>query len=224
MRPIAGRAAVALATLASGCGNAARPSSGSATRSLTASTVTVRSGDSFFAIGSRVGVDPYKLAAHNGMTIHSYIYPGDTLKVPGATRTSSGPKTTTAPRTSSSASSSTKEQRIVKEAMKHVGKPYVWGAAGPNSFDCSGFVHYVMNRAGRSGYRSNSRGYAAMSKPVSKSKMRPGDLVFVYSPVSHVGIYIGNNKMVHASNRTDGVKVSNMSSYRNVTWFAGRLS
>ncbi|MEZ5383032.1 MAG: LysM peptidoglycan-binding domain-containing C40 family peptidase [Microthrixaceae bacterium] len=201
-------ALTALVTLAAGCGTA--PSS---------RTYTVRSGDSFYGIASKTGTDPHKLAAYNGMTIRSYIFPGDVLKVPGGSTSGTRPK---APVTRPKAPSTSFGQRLANEGMKHVGKRYVYGTAGPNTFDCSGQVVYAYKKAGRSIPRYSSSMMAARATRVSKSKMRPGDLVFIYSPVSHVGIYIGNGKMVHASNRDTGVKVSSLSSYR-APWFAGRL-
>jgi cell wall-associated NlpC family hydrolase len=98
----------------------------------------------------------------------------------------------------------------MQKALGKVGSPYRYGAAGPNAFDCSGLVSWAFNNSGKSLPRTSS----AMSRvgtPVSKSALQPGDLVFFYKPVSHVGIYIGNGKIVHASNRKSPVKISDMS-------------
>src|SRR4051794_22253709 len=89
-------------------------------------------------------------------------------------------------------------QVAVETALAQQGKPYGWGAAGPGSFDCSGLVNYSYQAAGVALPRT-SRALSTMGTPVAKADLRPGDLVFFYSPVSHVGIYIGNGQMVHAS-------------------------
>ncbi len=95
----------------------------------------------------------------------------------------------------------------VQYALAQVGKAYVYGAAGPSSFDCSGLTMMAWAQAGVSLPHSSS---AQMSSgtPVSQSQLAPGDLVFYYSPVSHVGIYIGNGKIVDASNPRTGVRVA----------------
>ena len=95
----------------------------------------------------------------------------------------------------------------VQYAMAQVGKSYVYGAAGPSSFDCSGLTMMAWQQAGVSLPHSSS---AQMSSgtPVSQSQLQPGDLVFYYSPVSHVGMYIGNGQIVNALNPSEGIKVS----------------
>lgn len=107
---------------------------------------------------------------------------------------------------------------IVSFAKTKLGKPYVWGAQGPNSFDCSGFTYYVVkNTVGKSIPRTSS----AQSKCgtyVSKSNLKAGDLVFFDTAgsnngnVSHAGIYIGNGQFIHASSTQKKVVISNMSS------------
>jgi cell wall-associated NlpC family hydrolase len=96
-------------------------------------------------------------------------------------------------------------------ARSKLGKPYRWGAAGPSAFDCSGLVQWSFKQAGISLPRTSSA-QSHVGKPVSRSELRPGDLVFFYTPVSHVGIYIGGNKVVHASTAGQPVKISDMSS------------
>ena len=98
----------------------------------------------------------------------------------------------------------------MQKALGKVGSPYRYGAAGPNAFDCSGLVNWAYKGAGKSLPRSSSA-ISRIGTPVSKSALQPGDLVFFYKPVSHVGIYIGNGKIVHASNRKSPVKISDMS-------------
>ena len=85
----------------------------------------------------------------------------------------------------------------VEVAMAQLGDSYVWGAEGPNSFDCSGLMLYAWGKAGVS-LPHSSKAQASEGRRVSKSQLMPGDLVFFYSPISHVGMYIGNGRMVHA--------------------------
>jgi cell wall-associated NlpC family hydrolase len=102
-----------------------------------------------------------------------------------------------------------KASSALNHAMSKIGSPYRWGAAGPNAFDCSGLVSWAYRQAGVSLPRT-SRAMSTVGKPVSKSDLRPGDLVFFYKPVSHVAIYIGGGKVVHASTKSSPVKISGM--------------
>ncbi|MFB9744900.1 C40 family peptidase [Pseudonocardia sulfidoxydans] len=97
-------------------------------------------------------------------------------------------------------------------ALQQIGKPYKWGSAGPSAFDCSGLVHYAFQQMGV----TLPRTAAAMSQvgtPVSKSELKPGDLVFFYSPVSHVAIYVGDGKVVNATTDGEPVQVSPLSDF-----------
>jgi cell wall-associated NlpC family hydrolase len=98
-------------------------------------------------------------------------------------------------------------QIAVDTAMAQRGKPYVWAAGGPGSFDCSGLTSFAYGAAGVS-LAHSSRLQSQMGQAVSRDALQPGDLVFFYSPVSHVGIYIGNGQMVHAPTSGDVVKVA----------------
>ncbi len=100
---------------------------------------------------------------------------------------------------------------VVASAMAQRGKPYVWAAAGPGSFDCSGLTQYAFRAAGIS-LPHSSRMQSQMGTAVSRAGLQPGDLVFFYSPVSHVGIYVGNGQMVHAPTSGDVVKVAGIDS------------
>jgi cell wall-associated NlpC family hydrolase len=97
----------------------------------------------------------------------------------------------------------------VSAALSKIGTPYRWGATGPNAFDCSGLVKWSFAKVGRQLPRT-SRAQAGVGKPVSRKDLQPGDLVFFYKPISHVGIYIGDGKIVHASRRGEPVKISDM--------------
>ena len=95
--------------------------------------------------------------------------------------------------------------------MSQRGKPYVWGADGPGSYDCSGLTQYAFKAAGIA-LPHSSRLQSGMGQAVSRDQLQPGDLVFFYKPVSHVGIYIGNGQMVHAPTSGDVVKVAKIDS------------
>jgi cell wall-associated NlpC family hydrolase len=100
-------------------------------------------------------------------------------------------------------------QAAVTKALSKLGTPYRYGASGPTAFDCSGLVKWSFANAGRALPRT-SRAMAGVGTPVSRANLQPGDLVFFYKPISHVGIYIGNGKIVHASRTGQPVKVSDM--------------
>ena len=97
----------------------------------------------------------------------------------------------------------------VAYAKAQVGKSYVYGASGPDSFDCSGLTSAAWQQAGVSLPRTSSAQYAAGNK-ISESELQPGDLVFYYSPISHVGMYIGNGQIVNALNPGSGVQISGL--------------
>ena len=97
-------------------------------------------------------------------------------------------------------------KNVVFKALAQRGDPYRWGAAGPNAFDCSGLTQFAMRAAGRS-LPHSSRMQSTMGRYVPKANLRPGDLVFFYRPVGHVGIYIGNGRIVHSSTYGQPVKV-----------------
>lgn len=96
-------------------------------------------------------------------------------------------------------------------ALSKLGAPYRWGAAGPSAFDCSGLMYWAFKGAGITLPRT-SRAQSTVGTPVAKSALQPGDLVFFYSPVSHVALYIGGGQVVHASTYGQPVKISNLSS------------
>jgi peptidoglycan DL-endopeptidase CwlO len=99
----------------------------------------------------------------------------------------------------------------VDTAFAQLGDPYVWAAAGPDAFDCSGLVQYAYAGAGVR-LPHSSRLQAQTGTPVPRSQLQPGDLVFFYSPVSHVGIYVGDGQMVHASTYGQPVEVASIDS------------
>ncbi|MEP6762611.1 MAG: NlpC/P60 family protein [Sporichthyaceae bacterium] len=98
----------------------------------------------------------------------------------------------------------------VRTAYAQLGDPYVWGASGPNAFDCSGLTSYAWRAAGVSLPHSSSAQYGS-GRRVSRSALQPGDLVFFYSPISHVGIYIGGGKMIDAPHPGTSVRITSIS-------------
>jgi cell wall-associated NlpC family hydrolase len=107
-------------------------------------------------------------------------------------------------------------QAAVDTALGQVGDPYVWGAGGPNAFDCSGLTQYAYSAAGVSLPHSSGM-QSRMGSPVSAGDLQPGDLLFYYSPTSHVAMYIGNGQMVHASTAGSPVKVVGFNSMSGFT-------
>ncbi|MCZ4499603.1 MAG: putative endopeptidase precursor [Marmoricola sp.] len=97
----------------------------------------------------------------------------------------------------------------LRYAMAQIGKSYVYGAAGPGAFDCSGLMMRAWGAAGV-GLPHSSRAQQGSGMRVSEGQLQPGDLVFYYSPVSHVGMYIGNGLIVNAENPRAGVRVTGL--------------
>src|SRR3954451_25299338 len=102
-------------------------------------------------------------------------------------------------------------QVAVDTALAQLGDPYVWAGAGPNAFDCSGLTQFAYKAAGVS-LPHSSRMQSTMGTPVARANLQPGDLVFFYSPVSHVGMYIGNGQIVQAAPSGTPVQVVPLSS------------
>jgi cell wall-associated NlpC family hydrolase len=102
--------------------------------------------------------------------------------------------------------------RVASLALTALGRPYTWGAAGPTTFDCSGFAQWVYKQAGFNLARTIPQQLAA-GVPVALKDLKPGDLlafVRTYTDgLSHVGIYLGNNQMVHAADEAQGLRISN---------------
>lgn len=113
---------------------------------------------------------------------------------------------------------STSASAVVSFAKSKLGKPYVWGAQGPNSFDCSGFTYYIFKTKAGIALPRTSSSQSKYGKYVSKSNLKAGDLVFFDTSgsnngrVSHAGIYVGNGKFVHASSTQKKVVTSDLTS------------
>ncbi len=115
---------------------------------------------------------------------------------------------------------------VVGTAMNYVGSRYVFGGTSPSGFDCSGFVYYIFNKAGIGMGRSMSSELASGTH-ISSSDLQPGDLVYFANTyqrgISHIGIYIGNGKMVHAGDESSGVTVSDLWSSYWAAHYAGAV-
>ena len=117
--------------------------------------------------------------------------------------------------------------KLMGEATKHIGKPYVWGGSTPaTSFDCSGFVCWSYTKSGVYNLpRTTAQGIYNQCAPVAKEDLKPGDLVFFTgtynssSPVSHIGIYVGDNQMLHAGDPIGYANLGN--SYWIKHWYGG---
>jgi peptidoglycan endopeptidase LytE len=188
-----------------------------------AKTYTVQTGDTLYQVAQKNGISLTRLLQLNpGIT--EAIKPGQRINVDGnaaptvAASSAKKPVTTTA--TSGSRSSAT----VVRTAYAQVGARYVWGASRPGAFDCSGFTSYVMRQMGVTLPRT-SRAQFGVGRAVARNGLQPGDLVFFRGPsgggVGHVGIYVGNNKMVHASTPSTGVIVSSLSERYYVSRYLG---
>ncbi|WP_102335487.1 C40 family peptidase [Salimicrobium jeotgali] len=106
-------------------------------------------------------------------------------------------------------SAQSKAESIIDTAYRYSGSPYVYGGTTPSGFDCSGFTRYVYAKNGVKLNRT-SRQQARQGKYVSRSNLKPGDLVFFGKPVYHVGIYIGNDRMISAENSRDDIDVTSL--------------
>lgn len=108
-------------------------------------------------------------------------------------------------------------QNVVDYAMQFIGNRYQYGGNDPNTgVDCSGFTRYVMQHGAGIGINRSSGSQATQGRPISAEEIQPGDLIFYGngSRINHVGMYIGNEQIVHASTERTGIKVSNWT-YRN---------
>jgi len=117
--------------------------------------------------------------------------------------------TATATATTANVPVSGRAAAAVHYAMAQIGKAYVYGAAGPSAYDCSGLTMAAWGSAGVGLPHSSSAQYGSGTH-ISESQLQPGDLVFYYSPISHVGMYIGNGLIVNAENPSAGIRVTGL--------------
>ena len=176
---------------------------------------TVQRGDTLSKIAAKFSTKVSTLASINGISNPNLIYIGQIIYLSGngSNSNSAGGNNGSA---SGSTSTSSPMDAFIAKAQQYIGVPYVWGGSTPSSgFDCSGYVCYVMNNCGQGWNvgRTNCNGLMYYCDKIAKSEMQPGDLIFfekTYNTTgaSHVGIYVGNNKMLHCG--SGGVKYSDI--------------
>ncbi|MFI1442213.1 C40 family peptidase [Streptomyces fructofermentans] len=130
----------------------------------------------------------------------------DTARASRASRSAASPRDA-GPVPSGTTASNSRAAAAIAYAYEKLGSPYVWGATGPDAFDCSGLMQAAYRDAGIALPRTT---YAQINagQRVARSELQPGDLVFFYSGISHVGLYIGNGQMIHAPNPSAPVRVA----------------
>nr|WP_066389314.1 peptidoglycan endopeptidase [Neobacillus mesonae] len=166
-------------------------------------------GDTLGKIAVKFGTTIQDLKSQNNLT-SDLIYVGQQLKVPSQAGATVTKPTQTVNKPAAEPSDADLSQKAISIAKDLIGVPYVWGGNTPDGFDCSGFIYYVYKNSGKSLLRTSAAGYYARAYYVDKPK--PGDLVFFENTykkgISHLGIYLGNNQFIHASDY--GVAISNL--------------
>jgi peptidoglycan DL-endopeptidase CwlO len=148
------------------------------------------------------------LQAIGGIPAHTTPPTGSAHPAPPAYKPAPKPAAP-APKATAALAGSGVGTRALALAKGKLGDPYVWGAAGPSAFDCSGLVVWAFKQFGISLPHSSST-LSTMGTPVAKSALQPGDLVFFYSPVSHMGIYAGNGMVLNATESGQPVQYSKL--------------
>lgn len=166
-------------------------------------TYTVRAGDTLWSIARRHGTTASRIAQLNGIAEDGVLRVGQTLRLPAAP----------APQPRRVASSASRGLALVALARRFLGVPYRWGGTGNGGFDCSGFLYTLFRRFGVALPRTSFAMFQ-VGRPVSRSELRPGDLVFFTTyarGASHAGVYIGGGNFIHASSAGGGVRIDPLS-------------
>jgi len=173
-------------------------------------TYTIKAGDSLFKIAKQFNVTVAELKEWNNLST-DLIYEGRTLKVNGAAASNSSPIGVSSSNTASTTNAGYDVNKLVSVAKSLIGTPYAWGGTTPAGFDCSGFVYYVFKQAGKDISRLNAEGF--YNRSYDMNDPQAGDLIFFddtyKTGISDVGIYLGNNQFISASN--DGVSIKSLS-------------
>ncbi|SHH14116.1 LysM peptidoglycan-binding domain-containing protein [Virgibacillus chiguensis] len=195
-------------------GNSSSGNSSSSGSSSSSKTYVVKSGDTLSEIGAKYNVSVSNLKRWNNLR-SDLIFVGQKLHIGKKANSNSGSSNGSSSGNSGSGSTGNANvdfnvNKVVSTAKSFQGVPYVWGGSSPSGFDCSGFIHYVYNKGGKSMGRTSSDGYYNRSYHINNPKV--GDLVFfagTYRPgISHLGVYLGNNNFIHAG--ANGVEISNL--------------
>ena len=192
-------------------------SSSSGSSVTTPTTYTVKSGDTLSKIARTYSMTVSQIKSLNDLT-SDLIYVGQKLTI---SKEASDLPSVSNP---SSGSSSAQEtignpaftSKLISISKSLIGTKYVWGGTTPKGFDCSGFIHYVFNKAGHTMPRYTAEGYYNRSYYVDSPK--PGDIIFFSGTykkgISHLGIYLGNNQFIHADNSGVRITSTNNSYYK----------
>ncbi|MDS1030844.1 NlpC/P60 family protein [Bacillota bacterium LX-D] len=174
------------------------------TSTAQAAEIRVNKGDTLWNLAKKYGTTVEKIKKLNHLKSDSILI-GQTLQIDTkVAATKSRPK-------SVASRSSSRLDNLLDFAQSFEGARYRYGGENPDGFDCSGFVRYVYKTYGIELVHSSARQYATCGTEVAKSDLQPGDLVFFSingKNVGHVGIYLGEDKFIHAANSRDGVMVS----------------
>ncbi len=163
-------------------------------------TYTIKHGDSLWLIAKRFGTTPHTIAALNGIRVTATLHAGKQLRLPGQAK----PKTQTA--------AAKPNDGLVETALGYRGVRYRYGGITTRGLDCSGLVFRVLQNHGIKAPH-NSRALYKLGKAIARGNLRSGDLVFFHTRgrgISHVGMYIGNGKFVHASSSKGRVRVDRL--------------
>jgi cell wall-associated NlpC family hydrolase len=178
---------------------------------------TIKAGDTLSRIAMQFDMTVKQLKDINNLS-SDLIFAGQKLKVSKQAESNDKVSTEKSPQQPVQAA----EPDVISIAKEYMGVPYLWAGSTPDGFDCSGFIYYAYNKAGKQMGRYSSEGYYNRSFYVNEPQ--PGDLVFFENTykkgISHMGIYLGNNEFIHAST-TGGVMISNLSEAYYAKHFEG---